>query len=236
MINTARSALFILVLCASHHLHGENIITFFIRPYHTTDDITHEEFREVLQEPGKLARQLLKTLVEVGHFQGVIASYMGYITVSDFSGQIIFPRMHQAPELNLLITPMVEPVMMLGATVHHLALLNALPAQMYRISRKQDAETEIYYWDIQLVELPASKRIALDTIILFTKPDNIIVPTGITITDDSPMLKLPDMYATKELNVAMEALRVLKIRHFFGPVQFNYIKQTDLDYAKQLVR
>ncbi len=235
MISTAHKALLLAMLSACQLLNGENIITFFIRPYHTSDEITHEDFTEALQEPGKLARTLLKSLVEVGHFQGVLASYYGYITASDYTGQITFPRKKVHPELNLLITQMVEPVMWLGATVHHLEILSSMPAQMYRISRQQDPETQIFYWDTQPKELPENRRITLDTIILFAKPDNIIVPVGITLTDDSPMLVLPDIYATRELNTAVEALRVLKIRHFFGPVRFNYSQQNDKDYAKQLV-
>lgn len=236
MISTAHKALLMAMLSTCGLIYGENIITFFIRPYHTLDDVTHEEFIDALQEPGKLARTLLKSLVEVGHFQGVLASYMGYITTSDYTGQVTFPRLHPAPELNLLVTQMVEPVMMLGATVYALERISSLPAQMYRISRKQDPETKLYYWDTQSKELPESRLIYLDTIILFAKPDNIIVPEGITLTDDSPMLVLPDIYAKRELNTAVEALRVLKIRHFFGPVRFNYSQQNDKDYAKQLVR
>ncbi len=235
MISTAHKALLLAVFSTCQLLYGESIITFFIRPYHSPEEVTHEDFTEALQEPGKLARQLLKSLVEVGHFQGVLASYRGYITTSDYTGQVTFPRGQPLPELNLLITQMVEPVLMIGATVHHLELINSIPAQMYRISRKQDPETEIFYWDTQPKKLPENRKITLDTIILFAKPDNIIVPEGITLTNDSPMLVLPDIYATKELNTAVEALRVLKIRHFFGPVRFNYSEINDKDYAKQLV-
>lgn len=235
MFNRARGTLLALILCMSQLTLPDNIITFFIRPYPTGDTMTEVEFKHIIQSPGKLARELLRSMVEVGHYQGVIASYMGYITVSDFSGQITFPRLHQLPTIRLLVTPMVEPVMMLGATVHHLELLSSLPAQMYLIDRRQDPETELFYWNVEPTESPQNKRIPLDTIILFTKPSNIKVPSGITLTDNSNMLVLPDIYATQELNVPIEALRVLKIRNFFGPVQFNTKEQTPVDIVKQLV-
>lgn len=235
MITRMRSALLIVLMLASSVLKSENIITFFIRPYHTPAEISRDDFTESLQRTGKLAELILKRLVEVGTYQGVIASYMGYITVSDFAGQITFPRLHQEPSFKLLITPMIEPIMMIGATVHHLELISSLPAAMYSITRKEYQNYGIFYWDVQEVPLPENKRISLDTIILFAKPDTIVVPVGITETTDSSMLLLPDLYATQELNVTVEALRTLKIRHFFGPVLFNSTKQNDVDYAQQLV-
>ncbi|MGE0010099.1 MAG: hypothetical protein AB7F19_06195 [Candidatus Babeliales bacterium] len=234
MIRTTRCLVLIMLIVATL-AKSENIITFFIRPYHTPPAMSQTDFLDALQNTGRLAELILKRLVEVGHYQGVIASYMGYVTVSDFAGQITFPRLHQPPEVKLVITPMIEPIMMIGATVHHLELLNSLPAEMYTITRKQAPSTKIFYWDVQKTDVPNNKRISLDTIILFAKPDTIKVPLGITETDDSPMLMLPDLYATQELNVTVEALRSLKIRHFFGPVIFNFSKQSDVDYAQQLV-
>lgn len=230
-----RVGLLVILLSVDHLLIGQNIITFFIRPYHTQDELKKEAFFAALQAPGQLAREMLRNLIEVGTYQGVLASYMGYLATSTYTGQITFPRRHPQPEVKLLVTPMVEPVMMIGNTVHHLSILSSLPAKLYRIERKQDPETKIFYWDTEDVELPENRRITLDTIIIFAKPDTIIVPTGITPTVDSITLMLPDMYATEELSRVIDALRMLNIRHFFGPIRFNYKELTPTDFAKQLV-
>lgn len=224
----------VMLLTSGHIAHSKNIITFFLRPYPTAKPADPQKLNAMLHYPGTLARKAFKALLQTGTWQGVLATYMGYIAPSAYDGQILFPRMHQKPSVKLLITQMIEPVMMLGATVHHFVTLKTIPSKLYTITRKQDSDTGIFYWDTQEEQLPENRKISLDTIVLFAKPKNIKVPTGVTETTDSPMLVLPDVYATKTLNSTVSALRVLKIRNFFAPVTFAYKKQSDTEYAKQL--
>jgi hypothetical protein len=142
--------------------------------------------------------------------------------------------MQQKEDLTLIITERIEPVLMLGNTIHHWTLLS-IPTAIYSVARKQDTRTKLFYWDVKPANKPENNIIPLTSIVLFAKPKNIIVPTGITITNDSQQLILPTLYATKNINDIAPALSVLKVRQFFGPISVINKKENDTYYSTQII-
>jgi hypothetical protein len=221
------------ILATPLMVQATNVITFFIRPYPEPIQFTYDQARtKITDHHTNVARRLLKHTLKKEPTVGIFGSYMGYLQPSNRDGQLTFPRSQQGTEVKLLITPLIRPVMMIGNTVHHWVTIDEYPAELYSIEREQDSETKLYYWNTQKIPLPENKRISLDTIIIFAKPTSIFVPTGITITENSPHLILPDIYARKEINSALDALRILKIRPFYSTVPRAYKKLTDTDYAE----
>lgn len=215
-------------------LSGKNMISLFIRPFPTKQETpTLENLIRKIQLLGRTSYKILKEALSRRTYDGILATYYGYITLSDFNGQIVFPRKHQKDTILLLITPIIEPIMMIGTIVHHWETLPGLPAQCFSLERKQDETTQAYYWDTQETEIQKSNHIPLETIVLFAHPNNIFVPTGITLTTKSPHLILPTIYAQKDLKIAANALRVLKIKHFFSSVDSAIKKQNDVYYTRQ---
>ncbi len=217
----------------------DHIITFFIQPY-LIDDISEQKTKESVEKlqqtistPGKISYKIVKG--QTPDYQtGILVTYSGYLVVSNMLGQITLPRLTQKPVLNILITEQIEPVMMIGNTVHHWELSKNTPAQMYSLERKEDAQTKLVYWEYQETALPTDNIIPLNTIVILTKPKNIVVPLGITLTDTSQQWILPTLFARKNINTLEPALSALKVRQFFGPINVVRKKASDTNYASQI--
>ena len=207
-------------------------IILTIKPYPIPKkERTLEQLQRILKTPGTYNKKILESFLKKGTYEGIFSTYMGYISISDFYGQIMFPRKHTDSSIFVLITPLIEPIMMIDLTVHHFETFDAAPKALYKITRKKDEHTNLFYWDVSSVPIPANKRISLDTIVLFAKPKNIIIPEGITITQDTPQMILPPIYARKEINSTLNALRVLKIKQFFSPFHTYQKRESDTYYS-----
>jgi hypothetical protein len=224
-------ALFIILECTAR-LPFSHVITFFIQEAPFKSDDAIQKFKQLVATPGKIASKIANSIVTFAH-QGIFATYGGYLVVSDYNGQITFPRMQQKEQLTLIITEKIEPVFMLGNTIHHWTLPN-IPASLYSIERKEDPQLKLFYWNVQETKEPDNKIIPITSIVIFAKPKNIIVPQGITITHDNPQFVLPTIYATKNINDLAPALSVLKIRAFFGPLSITNKKENDTYYSTQI--
>jgi hypothetical protein len=228
---------FFLVLSVNHQvLFGINIITFFIHPFpeEQKTTITQEQMINHLQTPGKILSKTLKNHFLKQGAEGIFSTYWGYLNVSNIDGQVIFPRKHTKNSVDILVTEKIIPIMMIGNTVHYWETDPSVPSQLFSIERKQDHDTKLYFWDTQKKEPPSDKIIHLDTIIIFAKPQYMYIPTGITITDNSPQLILPDMYAKKGMNIIARTLWVLTLKHFFSSLKYIYQKNSKTYYSKQL--
>jgi hypothetical protein len=156
---------------------------------------------------------------------GIMATYAGFLTVSNTSGQITFPLRHDATSIHLVITPIISPVMMLSNTLDHWEFEEGTPAELYYIERKLDLETAITYWDTHQLPLPADKKIPLEALILFAHPQDMYVPIGITPIQQTPHFVLPSLYIKRSQHNQEQALYVLNIRLLFGPLLTLYQKQ-----------
>jgi hypothetical protein len=216
-------------VCPALLLSFDTTITLPIVSYLTDADVkaAQNKWQSHLQKTGTLARLIAKSYRPLLN-QGVLATYGGYIRVSDFNGLLQFPRIQQKAEFHILITPFIEPVMMIGNTVHHWEIpLNAEYAY-YKCILTTDAKTGLKFWKTEEAELPKKRIIPLDTITIFGKPKRFLLPLGATVTRSVTQLVLPPLYAVKMPEGIIPALRVLKVRQFFGPLNdaFKQISPT----------
>jgi hypothetical protein len=212
-----------------HSLWADTVLTFFLQPYPVTVKPCPAK-KGNPAEPGKLC---LTRHVDPNIVNGVIATYGGYVNVSDNLGQISFPFKQVQPTVKLLITPEITPILMVGNTINHWELQKATPAVMYTIEKKQDDITKLYYWDTQPADIPQDRLIPKETLIIIANPEDIFVPTGVTPTTDNTHIILPPVYVKKEINVLEHTLYMLNLILFFGPVDNLYKKDT-LRYSTQL--
>lgn len=228
---------FILLCTFAHPCNA--IVTFFLKPYPYPADIDADNPQEAarsLRTPGNMALQKFKNFIENSHLNvGILSTYSGYLAVSDFNGQIVFPRTQEKPFFHLLITNRLTPVIMLANTIHHWEIEEDIPAALYTIERKEDEETKLLYWTVQAAPLPEDRRISLDTIIIIAKPKYVYVPEGATLTNTNPQFILPNIYIKRGITRLANALYTLNVRHFFGPVKF-YRKKEEKRYIQQTVQ
>lgn len=217
-----------------------NIITFFIDEYPEINDIdsylekthfSHEEMRSICL---LLDKQRDCNSLEFPFNYGIFATYAGYLGLSDLNGQITFPRKTQKNSLNLLVTTKISPVFMLRNTIAYWEIKDHAPAKMYKLEKKQDHETKLFYWEVQEKNIPKNNKIPIHTIIIIANPDNIYVPIGITPTANSSQFILPKIYAKKDFSHIRNALFILNIRPFFSSIKQIH-KERPLGYEMHII-
>lgn len=207
-----------LLVCIST-LHAQGVITYSIKPYFQAyTDVDHDKLRTSLTIPGKLTKKILRNLYSCDSWtEGIFNSYYGYLAVSGCAGQVTFPRKHHKDEVYLLITERIQPIMMIGNTIHHWITEPTVPSKLYSLQRIATGDRSV--WEIQEKSLPHNGRIPLDTLIIFANPKDMHVTLGKQEASSSSNLILPDViFAKKGLNRTTPALWILKMRQFFGPI------------------
>lgn len=157
---------------------------------------------------------------------GVIALYNGNIAFSDNDGKIVFPRTTQQDSFSLVITHDIEFIYDIGNTVRELRVPQKEAYAMYSIKRIEDKETGASLWDVEPMELQSTRRIPLHAIIILAKPENIFIPTGVTISNNQPNLQLPTIYAKPGLDHINNALFVMNIKQYLAPIRRLYKKES----------
>jgi len=213
---------FILASTAHQLIVASPVITVFLRPYPEAKPTEYaHDVNNKLQKPGKIAQYSLYD--PMTHIPtSVFGTYSGYLALSDQLGQLTFPRKHQAPSLTLVVADKITPIMMLGNTIHHWEIEKDSQAAFYKFERKQDPETSLFYWDVQPTQAPADNILPMESIAIIAKPQHIVVPTGVTLTEDSPHLILPNIYVKRGIEKLSNALYLLNISQFFGPLDTLY--------------
>lgn len=219
----------VFILACFYHcaqLRSDPVITFFFKPYPTFDlEKVAQKTAQKVANGRTLAKTRVKQLAgDPRLVSGVFVTYAGFLAASDPNGQVILPRKHDKPYLLLLVTNKITPIVRSGNTLAHWELLPEVPAKLYRAQKKDDFTTKITYWDVQEIPLPANGIIPLEALTILAKPDSIYIPTGITISQESPHLILPDMYVKKGIDLTGNALYMLNLTHYFGPILFLYKK------------
>jgi hypothetical protein len=211
------------LFCALLNLNADPVISMVIEPYPLLKDSPEAEKAMIkLKKPGRIPKLGLKSLRVNPLNKGIFSTYAGYLTMSNNDGQTLFIRKHIAPYVYLLITDKITPVMMAGNTIHHWNIEEKTDAKMYKMERLQDGNNDLFYWLTEEVPVPKDGKIPLESITILAKPKNIYVPEGITITEDSPNLTLPTIYAKKGIKTNANALYILNMRQFFGPIHSTY--------------
>jgi len=213
---------------------GTNIISFFIRPCPT---LTNEKkaIKKInkLTHPGKLADYTLKELSQNYIVSGICCTYGGYMAVSDLNGQVIFPRRHKTADVDLIITKHIIPITMLHNTIHHWEFEEGTLAKMYSIVRKEDKETDAFFWDVNPIKIPKDDVIPIKSIVILADPKYVLVPSGITLTKESNQLILPDIYVKKGIKKIDHILYSLGINVFFQSTESQY-KKAQKNYLQHL--
>ncbi len=157
--------------------------------------------------------------------QGIYGTYFGYLDSSSKAGQLVFPRKHQDDSFVLVVAPKITPIFMIQNTIQTFQVPDSVSYKAYDITKGKDARTGLYYWDIKSSELPTSRALPLNAITIVADPSELYVPTGITVTENSPQLCLPPFYVKKTINLGMRALTVLDIRCFFESISRTFKTQ-----------
>ncbi|HRN77738.1 MAG TPA: hypothetical protein PLU71_00705 [Candidatus Dependentiae bacterium] len=218
-------------LLSQQNLLTDPIITFFVRPY-PHDEQFAQETADRLQCGKKLAKETISCATNQCLQAGITASYAGFIDVSSLTGQITFPRKHAEPYVYMVITDRIVPVPMLGNTIRHLAFNPGTATALYKIQQNYDTQTNKVFWNTQKIEKPDSNIIPFESIIIIAKPKHIVVPEGITLTQEGPNLILPDIYAKKGVNLIDSTLYMLNLSYLFG-LPYTKYKQEDKRYLEQ---
>lgn len=226
-----------LALFAHNHIaYADEVITLFFKPYPVLGNNEYSnQMSRSLREPGALEMHKINNILQHDISSGIFSTYYGYLGVSDFNGQTTYPRRVVEPDVYVLVTSRITPNVITGNTIHHWELETDTPAMMYHFERKKDIYSNLAYWDVTKADLPLDKRVPLQAVVIFANPNDIYIPTGITVTkENQPNIVLPDIYVKKGINLTATTLYVLNIRQFFGPVHF-LDKQKEKSYSSLVV-
>lgn len=214
-------------------LGSTNIISFFIKEYPEKSETNNVD--KVIKECSLLKRHF-KTICQsfnVSHNFAVFSSYAGYLSMSNSNGQIIFPRKVINDSINLLVSNNIKPIFMFASNIAYWRIQDP-NSKMYFFERIKDKDTKLFYWKTTEKELPASKRIPVQTIIVFADPKEIYVPIGITPTKANANLILPDIYVKNDINTLNNLLFVINMKPLFSNTK-QIFKQIPLGYESLVV-
>lgn len=198
-----------------------SVITFFVKEEKIKNKKnTHpgnKVISQILTQPSFVnATGTDRSWLDQPGVDGLYASYLGYLAISDANGQITFPREQQNDTIHLLITPQVQPEFMISPSlIHHWITKRHSPAAFYEISRKKEKGLNVYYFDTKKIDVP--QDIPLNTITIYADPDHIHVQTGISLNTYSTNLVLPELEAQKE-NTVKNSLYTLSIKQYFEQI------------------
>lgn len=201
-------------MCVCTIKSGPNL-TLFFTPEPLTDI---EKIAKKLKKPGKIAKYTAKGILQKTPIvEGITAIYGGYINISDYNGELSFPRKHQKPTVDIIITPEIVPVPLFESTILHWKLVPRLPATMYVCEKIHDEQKNEYYWQTTEVPVIEDTTIPLAAVIIIAKPKNIKMDAGRTPTQSTQNLVLPNICVKKRSDIVNSAY-VITIRHLLKPV------------------
>lgn len=171
----------------------------------------------------------------VNPINGIPVSYFGYQCSSNKIGHVILPRKHQNPSFTIIVTEKIDPIVMTENTLYAWQVHKQTPHVAYTITRKQDEQTKLTYWEtkkITLKETPekdhnktskneesTSGYILPTTAIIITANSNdIVIEEGVTLTTHNSQLLLPTIYVKRTINNPINALYALENRLFYDPL------------------
>lgn len=193
------------------------VITIFIKEKTMQQATARQQIKNIslpLQQPSFVhAISKDRSWLSQPGVDGIYATYLGYITLSDTNGQISFPREQQSETVYLLITPQIAPEFMMSPSlIYNWITIKKAPAVFYKIERKYHEGFKRYYFVVDTQEIPHD--VPFNTITIFAHPDHINVTTGISLDTYSPNLVLPELQAQKTFT-NKNSLYTLAIKQYF---------------------
>ena len=225
---------FITIISNSGQQHAlDTIVTFYLQKYpyfkakkndqELLDKESLEKLSKKIQQPGFVSGKIIKRSKRSSGVPGIMCMYGGHVSLSDQKGQVVFPKLQDTPAMNFLITKGIKAAYILApATIHNWQIDPKHPSKMYHVQLKQNQETQLYYFEATLAEIPKNNSIPLNTVIIMSDPENIFIPLGATITDYSPNLALPNIYIKKEFCFIYNAFYTLAIKQYFEQTYADY--------------
>jgi hypothetical protein len=216
MKNYIKKYTFLSVLCVSSCIYAGRTININLQPYPLTQKDISAMLAEV-EKPGRLPKSQMEALLKPAPVNGILVSYSGFLDNSDENGLVSFVRKTNSPHINLVITKDVKPIYTFGNTVHHWELKND-NAAFFTVRKEFDPKTKLSYWDAKKEDLPANKVIPHEGVILFTDPEYIFVPEGVTpIKESGENLFVPPIYVRKNIPLIDNDLETLLVTHLLRP-------------------
>jgi hypothetical protein len=147
--------------------------------------------------------------------------YMGWTTLSDKNGQVILPFQQTKPEITLIVTPSIKPVLLNDTLVSYFILDE--PGISYQINELNDEKTKKSYWQITKSQLTKNSKIPFNAIVIFSNPEDIIIPNEQYPMRHSANMVLPKLYASKNQKFLKEmdeiALNFVSISRYFSTLR-----------------
>jgi len=121
------SKMIIILLSATcfQHTFADSIISFFMRPFPhlaAQKEITQEYANrksKKLQQPNKIAQYTLRSILESNNASGIFCTYKGQLAFSNHHGQVSFSRRQEEADMQLLITPRINPILQQQQVINH---------------------------------------------------------------------------------------------------------------------
>lgn len=199
-----------------------HVISFFMVPCASNPACAKKFPAEKLPEMVKshtdindmiLQRHLTSPLV-----QGIYVNYVGYITYTDYQGEILLPNKESSDSLIVVVTSQIYPVLFQGNTVHHFEIPEEVDAAFYQYNLKHDEKNKKWYWNITQLERPAKSQIDNHALIIMAKPKDIEITPGTHESRPGPNFILPDIFVHTSIDTPFCVLKLLKINRFFEPL------------------
>lgn len=226
----------ILILALFFHIHSlfaDQLITIFLRPYPVIEPrIQAQKHIPKIQQQARLAQYHIKHILPAP-ISGIFATYGGFLTASDLTGELSFPWRHEKPLIHLLITEELTPIVRSGNTLSHWELQDGVPVQAYKMEQKWDDQARVPYWDISHEAAPADNIIPLESLVIFADPTFVYVPVGVELAKETPHLVLPDVYIKNGINLTVNALHIVNLSHYFGSI-IPIFKREKIRFSRQL--
>jgi hypothetical protein len=191
-------------------------MALFFTPEPLTDA---EKIHKKLARPEKVAKYTARGILQPSMVEGILATYGGYVTSSDYNGELSFPRKHTKNSVEIVITPEIVPVPLFENTILNWRRVPGLPAAMYECEQLYNEQKDQYNWQTREIPLSENMTIPLSAVVIIAKPKNMRMETSATPTHASGNFVLPNVYVKKGINITDNCLYLLTIRHFFKPVQ-----------------
>jgi len=181
-----------------------------------------------LHIPGQINRIILSQNIMAQIISGIYVSYAGFVTHSDYNGQVSFPLKYAHDNFTIIVTESIKPVLLFSNTVHHLEFAENTPAVMYSFTEEKRDKKAV--WVVKKVAI-TDHKIPDNALIIFSQPSHIIIAEGIFKADEGPNVILPHIYVAENTPLSVNALQFVKLAKFFAPVvkAFGYAPERYAD-------
>jgi len=201
-------------------------IVFFFAPKMAADSFVAKEPAENSGPMQVAVASKLKRPNPNAH-KGVLVEYAGYWTASDQDGKISLLREQTDPQMYIVVSNKVKPVIRHGQTVDYF-VYDKNNAAVYTLVLTKDAQDR-YFWTIKKASLP-NNRIPPTAILIFNEPSFIDIPEGTFETNAGPNWILPTMHV--QANSIAQAqiistLDMLNVNPYFRRISKLYQESKD---------